>query len=44
MVEQVIRPTGLIDPEIEVHPAQGQVPHLLAQIKERVDLAATACW
>jgi len=37
VVEQVIRPTGLIDPEIEVHPAQGQVPHLLAQIKEKVD-------
>jgi excinuclease ABC subunit B len=36
VVEQVIRPTGLIDPEIEVHPAQGQVPHLLAQIKEKV--------
>src|SRR3954452_9374998 len=35
VVEQVIRPTGLIDPEIEVHPAQGQVPHLLAAIKER---------
>jgi excinuclease ABC subunit B len=36
VVEQVIRPTGLIDPEIFVQPAQGQVPHLLAQIKERV--------
>jgi excinuclease ABC subunit B len=36
VVEQVIRPTGLIDPEIEVLPAQGQVPHLLGQIKERV--------
>ncbi len=36
IVEQVIRPTGLIDPEIFVQPAQGQVPHLLAQIKERV--------
>src|SRR5439155_25900965 len=35
VVEQVIRPTGLVDPLIEVHPAQGQVPHLLAQIKER---------
>ncbi len=35
VVEQVIRPTGLVDPEIVVHPAQGQVPHLLAQIKER---------
>src|SRR5687767_2555347 len=29
VVEQVIRPTGLVDPEIIVHPAQGQVPHLL---------------
>jgi excinuclease ABC subunit B len=36
VVEQVIRPTGLVDPEIEVHPAQGQVPHLLNQIKQRV--------
>jgi excinuclease ABC subunit B len=37
VVEQVIRPTGLIDPLIEIHPAQGQVPHLLASIKERVE-------
>src|SRR3954466_6657037 len=37
VVEQVIRPTGLIDPEIEVHPAQGQVPHLLKTIQERVE-------
>src|SRR6476661_2223938 len=36
VVEQVIRPTGLVDPQIEVHPAQGQVPHLLKTIKERV--------
>src|SRR5438067_9136319 len=36
VVEQVIRPTGLIDPEIEVRPAQGQVPHLIAAIGERV--------
>ncbi len=36
VVEQVIRPTGLIDPVIEVHPAQGQVPDLLKQIAERV--------
>src|SRR3954447_16552425 len=38
VVEQVIRPTGLIDPVIEVHPAQGQVPHLLKSIKERVEM------
>src|SRR4051812_29889046 len=37
VVEQVIRPTGLVDPEISVHPAQGQVPHLLASIKETVE-------
>jgi excinuclease ABC subunit B len=37
VVEQVIRPTGLIDPVIEVHPAQGQVPHLLGAIKERIE-------
>ncbi len=35
VVEQVIRPTGLLDPVIEVSPARGQVPHLLGQIKER---------
>src|SRR5687768_3595637 len=37
VVEQVIRPTGLVDPEIFVHPAQGQVPHLLDAIRERVE-------
>ena len=35
VVEQVIRPTGLLDPEIEVIPARGQVPHLLEQIRDR---------
>jgi len=35
IVEQVIRPTGLLDPQIEVHPARGQVPHLMEQIKLR---------
>jgi excinuclease ABC subunit B len=37
VVEQVIRPTGLVDPEIVVHPAQGQVPHLLTAIRERAE-------
>ena len=36
VVEQVIRPTGLVDPLIEVRPAQGQVPHLMNAIGERV--------
>jgi excinuclease ABC subunit B len=35
VVEQVVRPTGLLDPVIEVIPARGQVPHLLGQIRER---------
>ncbi len=35
VVEQVIRPTGLVDPVIHVVPARGQVAHLLVQIKDR---------
>jgi excinuclease ABC subunit B len=35
VVEQIIRPTGLLDPVIEISPARGQVPHLLGQIRER---------
>ena len=38
IVEQIIRPTGLLDPVIEVVPARGQVNHLLEQIKERRDV------
>ena len=36
VVEQIIRPTGLIDPEIVVSPAKNQIPHLLRQIEKRV--------
>ncbi len=36
-VEQIIRPTGLMDPEIEVKPAQHQVDDLLAEIRERIE-------
>jgi len=35
VVEQVIRPTGLLDPRITVKPARGQVPDLLHQIQAR---------
>lgn len=38
VVEQIIRPTGLLDPVIEIVPASGQVAHLLGQIKERRDV------
>ncbi|HHN65680.1 MAG TPA: excinuclease ABC subunit UvrB, partial [Nitrospirae bacterium] len=36
VVEQIIRPTGLVDPEIEVRPVSGQVDDLLKEIQERV--------
>jgi len=38
IVEQVIRPTGLLDPEIEIKPIKHQVDDLIAQIKERVNM------
>ena len=37
VVEQIIRPTGLVDPKIDVRPTKGQVDDLLAEIKDRVD-------
>ncbi|HLP90051.1 MAG TPA: excinuclease ABC subunit UvrB [Nostocaceae cyanobacterium] len=37
IVEQIIRPTGVIDPEIFVRPTSGQIDDLLAEIQERID-------
>ena len=37
VVEQIIRPTGLLDPEVEVRPVKGQVDDLLGQIRRRVE-------
>ena len=37
VVEQIIRPTGLIDPEVEVRPTAGQVDNLIGEIRERVE-------
>ncbi|WP_285102328.1 excinuclease ABC subunit UvrB [Promicromonospora sp. MEB111] len=37
VVEQVIRPTGLIDPEVVVKPTTGQIDDLLGEIRDRVD-------
>ena len=37
VVEQIIRPTGLLDPVVHVIPARGQVPHLMEQIRLRVE-------
>ena len=38
VVEQIIRPTGLIDPEIEVRPVQGQVDDLVGEIHKRTEV------
>jgi excinuclease ABC subunit B len=43
VVEQVVRPTGLVDPEVEVRPALTQVDDLLSEIHLRV-AAASGCW
>lgn len=36
-VEQIIRPTGLLDPEIEVRPIKGQIDDLVGEINKRID-------
>jgi excinuclease ABC subunit B len=37
IVEQIIRPTGLVDPTIRIHAARGQVPHLIEEIRRRAE-------
>jgi len=37
VVEQIIRPTGLVDPEVEVRPSKGQVDDLLHEIRQRAE-------
>ena len=37
IVEQIIRPTGLIDPEVEIRPVEGQIDDLIGEIRARVD-------
>jgi len=36
-VEQLIRPTGLVDPEVEIHPVKGQVDHLIGEVRTVVE-------
>ena len=38
VVEQIIRPTGLVDPEVEIKSAEGQIDDLISEIKERVSV------
>jgi len=42
IVEQIIRPTGLVDPIVELRPIKGQVDDLLGEIRKRT--AANECW
>jgi excinuclease ABC subunit B len=37
VIEQIIRPTGLVDPQVEIRPTEGQVDDLLAEIRRRVE-------
>ena len=37
VVEQIIRPTGLVDPQVEVRPTAGQVDNLIGEIRQRVE-------
>src|SRR5665213_848418 len=37
VVEQVIRPTGLVDPQVEIRPVKGQIDDLLAEIRDRAE-------
>lgn len=37
VVEQIIRPTGLVDPEVDVRPTKGQVDDLVGEIRQRVE-------
>jgi len=37
VVEQIIRPTGLVDPEVIVRPTKGQIDDLIAEIKKRIE-------
>ncbi len=36
LAEQLVRPTGLLDPTIEIFPTKGQIPHLISEIKKRM--------
>ena len=38
IVEQIIRPTGLIDPEITVKPSEGQIDDLIGEIRQRIEM------
>ena len=42
VVEQVIRPTGLLDPIVEIRPTKGQIDDLIVELRKRVDIGERA--
>ena len=44
LVEQVVRPTGLVDPVVEIRPVRTQVDDVLSEINNCVEARANACW
>lgn len=42
VVEQIIRPTGLVDPEVEVRPVDGQIDDLVGEIRSRIEVGERA--
>ena len=42
-MEQIIRPTGLMDPEVEIRPVKGQIDDLLHEIRDACR-RASECW
>ena len=44
IVEQVIRPTGLLDPRIEVRPVEGQIDDLIGEINAAHRRGTSGCW
>jgi len=42
VVDQIIRPTGLVDPQIEVRPVEGQIDNLVGEIRRRVEVGQRA--
>ncbi len=43
-IEQVIRPTGLIDPPVLIRPVEKQVDDLIAEVHATAPRRASACW
>lgn len=38
VAELIVRPTGLCDPEVEIHPTEGQIDHLIGEIRKRIEV------